>query len=210
MAVHPDVLQGNPLAQSDLDEVREVLKRIIDDGHRASHIIASIRAMFGKDHREKSPVNIRDLVGEVLALVQGELESQRVSLQVELHQELPQVMGDRVQLQQVLLNLIMNAVEAMSSVEDRERSLLVKSEFHGARDVLIMVEDTGPGIDSKDMDCIFDAFFTTKSHGMGLGLSICQSIVESLGGLLWASTRIPHGTVFYVQLPSGVSVANED
>jgi len=95
-------------------------------------------------------------------------------------------------------------------VENRERSLLVKSEFHGARDVLIMVEDTGPGIDSKDMDCIFDAFFTTKSYGMGLGLSICQSIVESHGGRLWASTRIPHGTVFYVQLPSGVSVANED
>ena len=155
-------------------------------------------------------MSIRDLVCEVLALVDAELESQRVSLQVELHQELPQVMGDRVQLQQVLLNLIMNAVEAMSSVENRERSLLVKSEFHGARDVLIMVEDTGPGIDSKDMDCIFDAFFTTKSHGMGLGLSICQSIVESLGGRLWASTRIPHGTVFYVQLPSGVSVANED
>jgi C4-dicarboxylate-specific signal transduction histidine kinase len=192
-------------ADSDPDEVREVFKRIVDDGHRASEIISSIRATFGKHHREKSPVNIRDLVYEVLELVRGELEGQRISLQVELNHELPRVMVDRVQLQQVFVNLIMNAVEAMSSVEYGERSLLVKSEFHGARDVLIMVEDTGPGIDSKDMDCIFDAFFTTKPHGMGLGLSICQSIIESHGGRLWASTRIPHGTVFYVRLPKGDS-----
>jgi PAS domain S-box-containing protein len=192
-------------ADSDLDEVREVLKRIIDDGHRASHIISSIRAMFGKDRREKSLVSIPDLVSEVLALVHGELESHRVSLQVELHQELPPVMADRVQLQQVLLNLMMNAVEAMSSVENRERSLLVTSELREARDVLIRVEDSGSGIDPDDMDRIFDAFFTTKSHGMGLGLSICQSIIESHGGRLWASRRNPHGTVFYVQLPSSKS-----
>jgi signal transduction histidine kinase len=115
-------------------------------------------------------------------------------------------MADRVQLQQVLLNLIMNAVEAMSSLETRERSLLVKSEPLEAGDVLITVEDSGPGIDLEDMDRIFDAFFTTKSHGMGLGLSICQSIVQRHGGRLWASTRVPHGSIFYVQLPSGVSV----
>ena len=114
-------------------------------------------------------------------------------------------MADRVQLQQVFLNLIMNAVEAMSTVETRERSLLVKSELHEAYDVLITVEDSGSGIDPNDMDRIFDAFFTTKSHGMGLGLSICRSIIESHGGRLWASTRIPHGAVFYVQLPSDVS-----
>jgi len=194
-------------ADSDLDEVREVLKRIIDDGHRASHIISSIRAMFGKERREKSLVSIRDLVSEVLTLVRGELESHRVSLQVELHQEVPPVMGDRVQLQQVLLNLIMNAVEAMSSVESRERSLLVKSELHGAGDLLITVEDSGPGIDPNDMDRIFDALFTTKSHGMGLGLSICQSIIASHNGRLWASARVPHGAVFYIQLPSGTAVS---
>lgn len=189
-------------AESDLDEVRDVLKRIIDDGHRASHIISSIRAMFKRDKREEFPVSIRDLVGEVLALVRGELEGQQVSLRVELHQESSLVMADRLQLQQVLLNLIMNAVEAMGSVKDRERSLLVKSELHGAGDVLITVEDTGPGIDPADIDRIFDAFFTTKSHGMGLGLSICQSIVESHGGRLWASARVPHGTAFHIQLPS--------
>jgi C4-dicarboxylate-specific signal transduction histidine kinase len=182
------------------------LKRIIDDGHRASHIIASIRAMFRKDRRERSPVSIRDLVYEVLGLVHGELENQRVSLQVELHRELPRVMADRVQLQQVLLNLIMNGIEAMSLVENHERSLLLKSELHGTRDVLIVVEDSGSGIDPNDMGRIFDAFFTTKSHGMGLGLSICQSIIESHGGRLWASTRNPRGSVFYVQLPSGLSV----
>jgi signal transduction histidine kinase len=192
-------------ADSNLDEVRGALKRIVDDGHRASHIISSIRAMFKRDPRERSLVSIRDLVSEVLALVHGELENHRVSLRVELHQELPRVMADRVQLQQVLLNLIMNAVEAMNSTENFERSLLVKSELHGTRDVLIMVEDSGPGIDSNDIDRIFDAFFTTKPQGMGLGLSICQSIIESHGGRLWASTRTPHGAVFYVQLPNGVS-----
>ena len=115
-------------------------------------------------------------------------------------------MADRVQLQQVFLNLIMNAVEAMSSVENRERSLLVKSELHGTRDVLIKVEDSGPGIDANDMGRIFDAFFTTKFYGMGLGLFICRSIIESHGGRLWASTRNPHGSIFYVQLPGDVSV----
>ena len=194
-------------ADSDLDEVREVLKRMIDDGFRASNIISSIRAMFGKERREKSLVSTRDLVSEVLALVRGELESHRVSLQLELHQDLPPVMGDRLQLQQVLLNLIMNAVEAMSSVESRERSLLVKSELHGAGDLLITVEDSGPGIDPNDMNRIFDALFTTKSHGMGLGLSICQSIIASHGGRLWASARVPHGAVFYIQLPSGTAVS---
>ena len=194
-------------ADSDLDEVREVLKRMIDDGFRASNIISSIRAMFGKERREKSLVSTRDLVSEVLALVRGELESHQVSLQLELHQDLPPVMGDRLQLQQVLLNLIMNAVEAMSSVESRERSLLVKSELHGAGDLLITVEDSGPGIDPNDMNRIFDALFTTKSHGMGLGLSICQSIIASHGGRLWASARVPHGAVFYIQLPSGTAVS---
>jgi signal transduction histidine kinase len=111
-----------------------------------------------------------------------------------------------VQLQQVLLNLIMNAVEAMSSADNGERSLLVKSDLDGSSDVVIMVEDSGPGIDPDHMDRVFDAFFTTKSHGMGLGLAICQSIVESHDGRLRASRRIPHGSVFHVQLPGGGSV----
>jgi C4-dicarboxylate-specific signal transduction histidine kinase len=192
---------------ADLDEVRHVFKRIVDDGHRASQVIASVRAMFRRDRREKSPVSIRDVVREVLALVHGELETHRVSLRVELHPELPRIIADRVQLQQVLINLVVNAIEAMSSVANYERSLLIKSEPLGTREVLIMVEDSGPGIGPNDSGRIFDAFFTTKSQGMGLGLSICQSIIESHGGRLWASERIPRGAVFHVQLPSGVSGA---
>ena len=156
-----------------------------------------------KGSTKKSPVSIRDLVREVVASVAGELKTHRVSLKVELYQELPRVVADRVQLQQVFLNLIMNALEAMSSVENGDRSLLVKSELRGTRNVLIRVEDSGPGIDPNDVERIFDAFFTTKSQGMGLGLSICQSIIEAHGGQLWASTRNPHGAVFCVELPSG-------
>jgi signal transduction histidine kinase len=193
-------------AEPDLDQVRDVLKTVIDDGHRASGIITSIRAMFGKSQREKSPVSIPDLVGEVLVLAQGALESNGVSLQVEAHKDLPLVVANRVQLRQVVFNLIMNAVEAMSSMEARERSLLVKCALHEACDVLIMVEDSGPGIDSKDAHRIFDVFFTTKSQGMGLGLSICQSIIEAHGGRLWASARVPHGAVFHVQLPGSLPV----
>jgi two-component system, LuxR family, sensor kinase FixL len=192
------------LARGDSSEVQAALRRIVGDGLRAGQAVAGVRAIFGKEGRKKSSVSINELVREVLALAGGELESQRVSLQVELHRDLPRVTADRVQLQQVLLNLIMNAVEAMSSVANRERSLLVKSELHGARDLLIAVEDSGPGINPNDMDRIFDAFFTTKSHGMGLGLSICKSIIESHGGRLWASTRNPHGSVFYIQLPCEV------
>jgi signal transduction histidine kinase len=193
-------------ADYDLDEVRDVLTRIIDDGHRASGIITSIRAMFGRDRREKSLVSISDLVSEVLALAHSVLERHRVSLRVEAPKDLPCVLANRVQLRQVVLNLIVNAAEAMSSTDGRERSLVVKYGLHEGRDVLIMVEDSGPGIDSRDMDRIFDPFFTTKSHGMGLGLSICQSIVESHGGRLWASARKPHGAIFHVQLPSGTAV----
>jgi PAS domain S-box-containing protein len=197
------------LAKTDLDvdELREVLERIIEDGHRAGHIISSVRAMFENDRQERCLVPVSDLVREVLALVRGELENQRISLRVELDQQLPHVLADRIQLQQVFLNLIMNAVEAMSSVQNSERCLLVKSELDGTREMQILVEDTGPGIDPKHMDRIFDAFFTTKSHGMGLGLSICQSIIESHDGRLWASARQPNGSIFHVQLPSGGSVA---
>ena len=191
---------------ADLDEVRGIFKRIVDDGHRASDIIAGIRAMFKSGRREEAPVNIRDLVYEVLALVHGELQGHGVSVQVNVHADLPRIVGDRVQLQQVLVNLIMNAVEAMSSVQDHERSLLVESRLHGPNDVLITVEDSGPGIDADEVEHLFEPFFTTKSHGMGLGLAISRSIIEARGGRLWVSGRIPQGAVFHVQLPSDLSV----
>jgi PAS domain S-box-containing protein len=189
-------------AEPDLDEARASLGRIVKDGFRASEVIASIRSLFGKDRGEKGTVSVNDLVGDVLALVHGELENRRVSLRNEMLDALPEVMADRVQLQQVFLNLITNAVDAMSSITDRERVLTIRSRIVESDRVQITLEDSGTGIDPSDMDRIFDAFFTTKSDGMGMGLSICRSIIESHGGRLSAESRHPHGSAFQVVLPT--------
>jgi C4-dicarboxylate-specific signal transduction histidine kinase len=182
--------------------VRAILKRIVSDGHRASRVVTSIRSMFAKDRGETNPLTVNDLIDEVLNLVHGELASHRISLRKELWDKLPSVMADRVQIQQVLVNLIMNAIEAMSTVANRERVLIVKSEEFQSHHVLITLQDSGTGIDPANMDRIFDAFFTTKDRGMGMGLSICRSIVESHGGQLWASPNKSHGTSFYLKLPT--------
>jgi PAS domain S-box-containing protein len=189
-------------SEPNLDEARKTLKRVIEDAHRASEVIASVRAMFGKDHREKRPLKINDLICHVLSIVHGELESQGVTLQLELSEEIPEILADRMQLQQVLLNLFTNAVEAMGPVTDRVRALSIKSEIHDRDGVLITIKDTGPGIDPLNRDRIFDAFFTTKSHGMGMGLSICRSIIEGHGGRLWAAPGSPPGSIFYLTLPT--------
>jgi signal transduction histidine kinase len=189
-------------ADPNLDEVQAALERIVSDGHRANEVIANVRAMFGKDRREKKPVNLNAVVVEVLASVKGELESQQVSVQSEIADGLPEVMAEPMQLQQVLRNLITNAIEAMSSVTGRERRLTVKSQVLDVHGVRIAVQDSGTGIDSSYVERIFGSFFTTKPHGMGMGLSICRSIIESHGGRLWFSPRSPHGTTFYVQLPA--------
>jgi PAS domain S-box-containing protein len=185
-----------------LAEVQGSLEQIEMDGHRMDEVIASIRAMFGKDVRETSRVDIRLLVVEVLELAQGELETHRILLRKDMHDGLPVVVAERVQLQQVLLNLITNAIEAMSSVTGRERHLRIASGLDERANVRITVEDTGSGIAPAHLDRIFDPFFTTKSHGMGLGLSICRSIIEAHGGRLWASPRSPSGAVFHLSLPS--------
>jgi signal transduction histidine kinase len=190
-------------ASPDLDEVRASLKRIVGDGHRASQVIGSIRAMFKKDSQERADVSLNDLVHEVTALVQAEIQSRRVTLKTELLQELPPVVADRVQLRQVFLNLMVNAIEAMGSVTHRARLLLVKSEIHELDGVLITVQDSGIGVGPTETERIFDAFFTTKSDGMGMGLAISRSIIEAHGGRLWASPGTPHGSVFYFVLPSG-------
>ncbi len=187
--------------EPDLTEVRAILKRIVGDGHRASQVVASIRSMFGKDRGETSHLNVNELIEEVLNLVHGELVSHRISLRKELCDKLPSVVADRVQIQQVLVNLIMNAIEAMSTVADRERVFIIKSEEFESDYVLITLQDSGTGIDPADRGRIFDAFFTTKERGMGMGLSICRSIVESHGGQLWAAPNKPHGTSFYLKLP---------
>jgi PAS domain S-box-containing protein len=185
-----------------LAEVQSALDQIVKDSQRIDDVIASIRAMFGKGSRETSLVDVSVLVSEVLVLVQGELESHQISLRNDVCDRLPEVMAERVQLQQVILNLIINAIEAMSSETGRERHLTISSRVDATASVSIAVEDTGSGIDPAHVDRIFDPFFTTKSNGMGLGLSICRSIIEAHGGRLWALPRSPFGTVFHLTLPS--------
>ena len=145
------------------------------------------RAVFKKDKKEIGPVDVNDLIAEVLELAQGELQKQRVSVHSELADQLPQVPGNRIQLQQVILNLTVNAIDAMTTTTERERLLRVKSEIRPQEGVLITVEDSGAGIDPEDVERIFDALFTTKSNGMGMGSSICRSIVEAHHGRLWVS-----------------------
>jgi signal transduction histidine kinase len=150
---------------------------------------------------KESPLHINDLICHVLSIVHGEMESQGVTLQMELAEEIPEILADRMQLQQALLNLFTNAIEAMGSIPDRVRTVSVKSEIHDLDGVLITVRDTGLGIDPFNMDRIFDAFFTTKSHGMGMGLSICRSIIESHNGRIWVSPGVGRGSIFQFELP---------
>ena len=186
----------------DLDEVREALKCIVSDGHRASQLIGTIRSMFKKDGQKKAPVDVNQLIQEALGLMQGELQNQRVSLQSELEAQPIQVLGDRVQLQQVVINLITNAIDAMRSVTEHPRVLRVRSETNESDAVVVTVENSGVGIDPKSTDRIFDTFYTTKSHGMGIGLAICRSIIEAHGGRISVSPGNPHGAVFQVVLPT--------
>jgi two-component system NtrC family sensor kinase len=188
-------------ASPNLDEARAALKQIINAGHHAADVIGSIRAMFRKGAQERAPVDINKLIHEVIELVHGELEKHRISVQVQLNQRLPLVTVDRVQLQQVILNLVMNAIDAMDSITDRPRLLQVKSDIQAGDGVLVSVADSGTGIDRKDADRIFESFFTTKPQGTGMGLAICRSVIEAHGGRLWVSAGVPHGSVFQFALP---------
>jgi signal transduction histidine kinase len=185
----------------DLDEVSAALARIVSAGHRASETVGSVRAMFKRDVPDKAPVDLNNVIQDVLGFLRGELQRQRIVVQTELR-PLPLVRGHTGQLQQVILNLVRNAADAMYSVSGRPRVLRVQSTVHDHDDVLVSVEDSGPGIDPKDIDHIFDSFFTTKSQGMGMGLSISRSIIEAHGGRLWALPGLDHGAVFNVQLPA--------
>jgi signal transduction histidine kinase len=187
-----------------LEEARAALKRIVHAGGHGSNVIGSIRAMLTKGPHEKTALDINDLILEVMTLVQSELKIHSVLIRTELVDDLPHVMADRIQLQQVILNLIMNAVEAMASVSDRPRVLSVRSEKDEPASVLVTIADSGTGIDLVDMHRIFEAFFTKKAEGMGIGLSICRSIVEAHGGRISASRADPHGSAFQVTLPTEV------
>ncbi len=189
----------------DLEETRAAFKRIVSDGHRAGEVIEGIRTMFKKSAQERVPLNLNQLVGDVLRRSQAEAQLGRVSVKVELDEQLPLTTGNPIQLQQVLSNLVANAIDAMSSVTDRPRVLRVKSERHASGSVLVSVGDSGTGLDPENKGRIFEPFFTTKSDGMGMGLMFCRSIVEAHGGQLWATDNVPQGAIFQFTLPD-----NED
>jgi PAS domain S-box-containing protein len=185
----------------DLSEVREALSCVVGDTDRAGDIVDRIRDHIKKTPPRKESSDLNQAITDVIALAQGAIIKNGVSVQTRLMEELPYFQVDRVQVQQVVLNLILNAVEAMSSIEEGTRELSITSEQHDAGGVLVAVRDTGPGIDSKHLDRIFDAFYTTKSSGVGMGLSICRSIIHAHGGRLWAEVNTPRGAVFRFTLP---------
>ena len=182
-------------------EARAALDNIVADGKRAREVIARIRALAKRQAPRKDRLDINQKITEVLALTEHELRSHDIVLRTELDRTLPRVGGDRVQLQQVLLNLIVNAVEAMSAVHDRSRELTIVSRQDGSNAVLVEVRDSGNGLDAQRAEQVFEAFYTTKAEGIGIGLSISRSIIEAHGGRLWASANAPHGAVFRFSLP---------
>ena len=184
-----------------VDEAKVTLKQIAADGHRAASVIGSIRASFRKEVPNRASLDVNELIGEGLALARGDLQRHRILVQAEPNAQVPQVRGDRIQLQQVLLNLITNAIDSMAA-KDGARVLCVRSEVRDGGGVIVSVADTGTGIGSQELERIFNPLFTTKSGGMGMGLSICRSIIEAHDGRLWVAPNEPEGAVFQFMLPS--------
>jgi signal transduction histidine kinase len=184
-----------------VERARSALERVVIDGERASEVIGSIRSMLDKSNQDRTMLDINDLIREVMTFVRADLRHHGITVQAKLAENLPRVSAVRIQLQQVLLNLIANAVEAMAAAEDGARTLIVRSQKADRYGILIAVEDTGTGIVQTDLERIFEAFFSTKPEGMGMGLSICRSIVEAHGGRITASPATSCGSVFQVTLP---------
>jgi C4-dicarboxylate-specific signal transduction histidine kinase len=191
--------QKNPA----LDEARSSVEDMISDAQRAGDVILEIRALSRKSAPKRAPLDINDLIQGVVRLVTREAQAHGASVRLDLAPALPAVVADRVQLQQVVINLVINAIQAMASVTARPRELSIRSRQNEAGHVLIEVADSGHGIGSTNLDQLFKAFFTTKPAGMGMGLSICRSIIEAHGGNVWASDNTPSGAVFHFTLPAG-------
>jgi C4-dicarboxylate-specific signal transduction histidine kinase len=189
-----------------LDEARKAVTSTIQEANRASDVIARVRALLRKASPQMAPLDVNEVIREVLGLVRSELIRGGVTAKTKLTARLPAVLGDRVQLQQVILNLIMNAIDAMIMITDRPRTLLIKSA-KDADGVLIQVQDSGKGLDPEHSDRIFESFFSTKPQGIGIGLSISSSIVEAHGGRLWATPGSAYGAVFQLILPKAESSA---
>jgi signal transduction histidine kinase len=188
-------------APPNVEEIRSSLNWMISDSHRASQVFDNIRALFGKGDAEYEPIDVNDLIQVVLSTVQGDLDDHGMATSVRLSEDLPKVTGHKGQLEEVLLNLVRNAIEAMQANKNDHRVLQVRSERHGDDKVTLSIEDSGPGIDPKRMENIFDAFVTTKSHGMGLGLALCRMIIERHSGELSALPAHPRGSIFRIALP---------
>jgi len=187
-------------ATPNLDEARQAVQRIIKDSYRASEVIARVRALVKKTPLRNDLVDLNEVIIEVLALAQREARRKRVSLTRQLKDDLPRVRGDRVQLQQVILNLIINGLEAIAKNKDETRELSVSSDVNGENEVIVAVKDSGEGLDTAHLERVFDAFYTTKPEGMGMGLAISRTIIESHGGRLWATPNSPKGAVFQFTL----------
>jgi PAS domain S-box-containing protein len=184
-----------------VEGARETARRTIRDGKRASDVIVRLRALFGKKRFAIESIDLNDATREVIALLLGELQRNRVRLQTELVEDLPLVMGDRVQLQQVILNLLRNASDAMSAIENRPRQLFVRTMRDRDDHICVTVQDAGVGFRSQDAGKLFEAFYTTKAGGMGIGLSVSRSIIESHRGRLWATANETHGASFSFSIP---------
>jgi len=187
--------------QPDLSEARAAVERIVKEGGRAGDVIRRVRALVKKTDTSASRLDINDVVREAAAFLQHELQSSRVSLRMEGFLKLPDVYADRVQIQQVILNLMINGMESMQSITDRPRELLISTELDETRQVRVAVADTGVGLLADAADQIFESFFTTKTSGMGMGLSICRSIIDAHRGKIWATARVPFGAMVQFTIP---------
>src|ERR1051325_10622310 len=187
--------------QPNFVEARNAVERIIKDSYRASEVISRIRALVKKSPPRNDLVDLNEVIIEVVALAQNQARRSRVSLKRELADDLPPVLGDRVQLQQVILNLVVNGLEAMANSKNGERELSISSGKDESNNLLVAVRDSGTGLDPANLERVFDAFFTTKPDGMGMGLAISRTIVEAHGGRLWATKNSPKGAVFQFTLP---------
>jgi C4-dicarboxylate-specific signal transduction histidine kinase len=184
-----------------LVEARRSASRVITESHRASEIIGRIRALAKKAPPQKDWVDVNETIHEVIALARSEIQRKGVALETQLSEHVPLIFADRIELQQVILNLVMNGSEAMDTVTDRPREMVIRSSAQESDKVLVAVQDSGTGIDSQNLDKIFDTFYTSKPQGMGMGLAISRSIVENHGGRLWATANAPWGAVFQFMLP---------
>jgi C4-dicarboxylate-specific signal transduction histidine kinase len=185
----------------DLREVQQAVGRIVEDGRRSAEVIGRIRALIANTPPRTDKLEINKTILEVIAITRAEMHRSGIFVRTRLAPDLPLIQGDRIQLQQVMLNLILNAVEALIETSAESRELLITSDDGGADGVRVAVHDSGPGLTSDSIEHLFDAFYTTKLGGMGMGLSICRSIIEAHGGRIWATANIPRGAIFQFSLP---------